>query len=97
MVRMMISVGTDFIYSTGEVVSFPVIVPIDIFLPELPPPGSVVAGQSMDLGSGFPWSSIQVTVASCCLCVDFQDILIRNQGRVSQTLLACCQGGLDIS
>lgn len=58
MIRMMISVGTDFICSVGEAVSFLVIAAIDIFLPERPPPGSVVAGQSMDLGSGFPWSSV---------------------------------------
>lgn len=86
----------DFICSVGEAVSFPVIAAIDIFLPECPPLGSMVAGQSVDLGSGFPLFSLEVTVASFCLCMDFQDVLIRNRGRVSETLLACCWDGLSL-
>lgn len=48
----------DFICSVGEAVSFPVIAAINIFLPERAPPGSMVAGQSVDLGSSFPLSSV---------------------------------------
>lgn len=48
----------DSICSVGEAVSFPVFAAIAIFLPERPPPGSMAAGQAVDLGSGFPLPSV---------------------------------------
>lgn len=68
-----------------------------VSLPEPPPPGSMVAERSMDPGSGFPLSLVEVAVASFCPFMDFQGVLIRNQGRVSQTPLVCCWDGLEVS
>lgn len=50
-------------------------------------------------GSGL-WFSLVLGISRCCqFCffMDFQGVLIRNQGRVSQTPLVCCRDGLDVS
>lgn len=97
MMWMMISVGTEFICCAGRAVSFPVIMAIDIFSPGAPSSRRHGCLTVVDLRSGFPSSSVEVAAASCCLFMNFQGVLIGNQGKVSQTLLACFQDSLEVS